>query len=266
MTGIELIAYERAHQIHKFGYTSEHDSQYEAEVLCNAAIAYLQPWIGGMEDDTDEFMDNEQKVEARADYVYKPSAWPFITPWKGGNDDRITQLAKAGAFIAAEIDRILKTQHEQSKQSTMEQLPKPLMEELIEKIENEYPKSSDTHYNFTTKDLREAATKYAKLAIEHLQKDAMQWVSVETPPENGMEVFGFNPSWIDEDYSLDGVCMCFMDDEGMWTITKWCGYHDDYHTYYSVKWGDGEIKVAEPPTHWLPKTTLPAPPITTKQQ
>lgn len=84
--GIERIAAERQRQIEKEGWTPEHDRiEHGGWELRDAAVAYLEqdgkywPWDGG----------------------FKP------TP-----NDRIRELEKAGALIAAEIDRLLEASSE----------------------------------------------------------------------------------------------------------------------------------------------------------
>lgn len=82
MTGIELIANERQRQVEVEGWTLGHDDEHDLEQLVDAAEAYLC-W----------------------DDVPKPMAWPWDEEsWKPTT--RIQNLAKAGALIAAEIDRL----------------------------------------------------------------------------------------------------------------------------------------------------------------
>lgn len=90
-TGIDLIAEERQRQIYKEGFTPEHDKQWEHGQLVKAAACYL----------------------ARPSWVDTPlwPHWPFdISWWKPTPQDRIRELQKAGALIAAEIDRLLKVE------------------------------------------------------------------------------------------------------------------------------------------------------------
>lgn len=81
MTGVELIAYERAWQVRN--WTPEHDDQHNQVELVTAAICYARAWAG--------------------DPV--PPDWPFeASAWKPKG--RIKNLVRAGALIAAEIDRL----------------------------------------------------------------------------------------------------------------------------------------------------------------
>src|ERR1044072_10005503 len=92
-TGIEIIAQERQRQIEVEGWTAEHDAEHMGEELAIAASCYAIP----------------QSVRAykNAFFVPTPSLWPWEGEWwKPCPEDRIHELAKAGALIAAEIDRL----------------------------------------------------------------------------------------------------------------------------------------------------------------
>jgi hypothetical protein len=91
MTGSELIAAERQRQVDEDGenWTEAHDDQHAEEELARAAACYAMP-------DTLREMD--------ADDV--PEAWPWEWDWWKPEGGRIRQLVKAGALIAAEIDRL----------------------------------------------------------------------------------------------------------------------------------------------------------------
>ncbi|WP_078670596.1 hypothetical protein [Chitinophaga eiseniae] len=90
-TGVEIIAEERKRQINIEGYHEHHDDRHEAGELADAAMCYCMSPI------------------YRPAYNFPPMGWP----WIGGENDgfkpsnnRIHELAKAGALIAAEIDRL----------------------------------------------------------------------------------------------------------------------------------------------------------------
>ncbi|MDE7370272.1 MAG: hypothetical protein K2N07_00720 [Desulfovibrio sp.] len=88
MTGAELIAQERQRQIEDEGYTD--DSYSTNEQLAKAAVCYALP-------DTLKIYDR----------FGKPFLWPWHTRhYKPTPGDRIRELVKAGALIAAEIDRL----------------------------------------------------------------------------------------------------------------------------------------------------------------
>lgn len=85
--GAGLIAAERARQITAEGWTPEHDDEHEGNELLQAAVWYL---------------DNG----AEFDFGLSLPPWPWEpAAWKP-SDDRVRQLVKAGALIAAEIDRL----------------------------------------------------------------------------------------------------------------------------------------------------------------
>lgn len=81
MTGAERIAAERTRQITEENWTPEHDATHVNKELAHAAITYL------------------------CDYTCVESdCWPWDDWWKPSNP--IKDLVKAGALIAAEIDRL----------------------------------------------------------------------------------------------------------------------------------------------------------------
>lgn len=90
MNGIELIAAERKRQIEELGYDYTHDHLYKSNQLALAGATYaLTPVIN-------EFMIDQQG---------KPYLWPWnLEYWKPTPEDRVKELSKAGALIAAQID------------------------------------------------------------------------------------------------------------------------------------------------------------------
>jgi hypothetical protein len=79
MNGVQKIAAERMRQIEDEKWTPEHDDEHDEEELASAAVAYA--WNN-------------------------PDMWPWESErWKPSNDP-IRNLVKAGALIAAEIDRL----------------------------------------------------------------------------------------------------------------------------------------------------------------
>lgn len=89
--GIELISRERNKQLSKWG--DEHDSTHLEGELSWAAASCLERAIIIAEEDKDA----EQMFD-----------WPWDTGDDRKVDDRIVNLVKAGALIAAEIDRLSK--------------------------------------------------------------------------------------------------------------------------------------------------------------
>ena len=87
--GVELIAAERIRQIEKEGFDGVHDDEHKNNELVLAAMCYAEPNRGG-------------------DGV--PPAFPWDACWwKPSPNDRIKELTKAGALIAAEIDRLIRS-------------------------------------------------------------------------------------------------------------------------------------------------------------
>lgn len=97
-TGVELIADERQRQIEKEGWTLAHDFfECPCGQLVAAAISYAL---------TEEERKKLRHLAKTDEDV--PPTWPFEKAyWKPCPDDRIKELVKAGALIAAEIDRLL---------------------------------------------------------------------------------------------------------------------------------------------------------------
>lgn len=89
MSGSELIAAERQRQQEQEGWTPDNDDGHDDGQLAQAAKAYLShALLGGT---------------AAMSY---PSGWPWDEEWWKPSDDPVRNLVKAGALIAAEIDRI----------------------------------------------------------------------------------------------------------------------------------------------------------------
>jgi len=95
--GSHLIAAERSRQITAEGWSSYHDDKHSDNSLAVAAAVYATP-----------------AEDRRIGPYGLPVAWPWdLFWWKPTPDDRIRELVKAGALIAAEIDRLRRLeQHE----------------------------------------------------------------------------------------------------------------------------------------------------------
>ncbi len=106
-TGAELIIKERERQIKEKGFTLALDSLYKPGELATAGICYAV--LAGSSPSV------RRSVMTQASMGLKPKGWPWsIESWNPGkdhsHDSRIRELAKAGALLAAEIDRLLNTQ------------------------------------------------------------------------------------------------------------------------------------------------------------
>lgn len=89
-TGIELIAEERKRQIEKERWTPEHDAQHKDGSLARAAACYALAAV----------------VNVRGRYFGDKVSWPWDEKWWKPSKNPIRNLEKAGALIAAEIDRL----------------------------------------------------------------------------------------------------------------------------------------------------------------
>jgi len=87
--GIELIVQERHRQIEEEGWTVNHDDQHKHHELARVAICYTEEAIAGV----------REGVPCNF-----PREWSFN--WWKPSGDPIRNLVKAGALIAAEIDRL----------------------------------------------------------------------------------------------------------------------------------------------------------------
>lgn len=88
--GVQLIATERQRQINQEGWSKGHDKQHDQEELVLAAACYAIPSM----------------VRKAGDMI--KILWPWdMKWWKPSPENRIKELTKAGALIAAEIDRLL---------------------------------------------------------------------------------------------------------------------------------------------------------------
>lgn len=97
MNGISLIAAERRRQVEVEGWTPEHDDRHDRGELAQAAACYAgHPWMGLI----------LSGIGAR---TIIESLWPWSRGWwKPTAGDRKRDLVKAGALIAAELDRLLR--------------------------------------------------------------------------------------------------------------------------------------------------------------
>ena len=100
MTGIESIAAERQRQIDVEDWTPEHDDEHDDGCLAQAAACYAAP-IQLLVDGSGVIVQPIEHEE------FLPLGWPesWDTDWWKPKDRR-HDLVRAGALIAAEIDRL----------------------------------------------------------------------------------------------------------------------------------------------------------------
>ena len=101
-TGVELIAEERQRQIEKEGWDSKHDDEHVPFSMSTAGAVYAldlyKNWLISIRgrNQTIQLINNTLDI-----------LWPWDGKWwKPTPDNPIRQLTKAGALIAAEIDRL----------------------------------------------------------------------------------------------------------------------------------------------------------------
>lgn len=91
LSGVELIVAERQRQISQEGWTPQHDDGHRLCQLADAAACY---------------------IDGRRDY--RQEKWPWAIHWWKPSGSRIRDLTKAGALIAAEIDRLQRLEARQT--------------------------------------------------------------------------------------------------------------------------------------------------------
>lgn len=102
MNGVDLIAVERIRQMIGEHYSAVDDDKHEKCQMATAALAYIWETID---------MQNGE----RDDENLPLSAWPWnVALWKP-SPDPVRNLVKAGALIAAEIDRLLRAGYDRSR-------------------------------------------------------------------------------------------------------------------------------------------------------
>jgi hypothetical protein len=103
-TGIELIAAERKRQVKK-GWTAKHDSGHTDGELSMAASVYAE---------IASHRTHPRRPLPLLDAVKEASdRWPWNGDELKAEFDPIENLVKAGAMIAAEIDRLQRAKREQ---------------------------------------------------------------------------------------------------------------------------------------------------------
>lgn len=101
-TGIELISEERKRQIEVKGWSNLNDDQYVSNELIDGASCHLDHakesnWCA---DHCSDWPNTTRRLSP-------PGKWPWARNWwKPNTSDPIRDLVKAGALIAAEIDRL----------------------------------------------------------------------------------------------------------------------------------------------------------------
>jgi len=115
--GVALIAKERARQVEVEGWSTEHDDQHRAGGLAMAAICYAAPKRvfvkskgrnGAVSFDDPWPWDDMYDKRMRTATVKASKNFGIPDPKEYTPEERLDMLVKAGALIAAEIDRLLR--------------------------------------------------------------------------------------------------------------------------------------------------------------
>ena len=85
-----MITEERERQISKEGWAPDHDDGHVRGELIDAGLSYIRAAI------------NTKHPAMRT----PPTTWPWEAQWWKPSDDRVRNLVKAAALLAAEIDRL----------------------------------------------------------------------------------------------------------------------------------------------------------------
>jgi hypothetical protein len=108
-TGAELIAAERERQMSEEGWTPDHDDKHGNGSLAVAAACYAMPKrLFVLNEGAGVIQFNDPWPWSDGDSRKKQSNYPNFIPTHG--QARLRMLVKAGALIAAEIDRLLRTE------------------------------------------------------------------------------------------------------------------------------------------------------------
>lgn len=98
--GAERIATERQRQMDVEDWTPEHDAEHDPGDLIRAAFTYLT-WDYSETHERDVLLSRPVRWRRAASAL-----WPWQPEWFKPSDDPIRNLVRAGALIAAEIDRL----------------------------------------------------------------------------------------------------------------------------------------------------------------
>jgi len=101
------ILAERMRQIEKEGFDDKHDDLIPFLNLSRAAVCYAIP----------EILRHTQVKHGETRISIFDFFWPWnLVWWKPSPDNRIRELEKAGALIAAEIDKLLRLENKQGEE------------------------------------------------------------------------------------------------------------------------------------------------------
>ena len=105
-TGATMIAAERFRQVTAEGYNAEHDDGHKNAELTSAAAAYCMAACNQIVYPDESLPSSE------------PPMWPFAQAYWKPHRDPVRNLVKAGALLAAEIDRVLRARNSSQPSAT----------------------------------------------------------------------------------------------------------------------------------------------------
>lgn len=115
-SGADLIVAERQRQIEVEGWTPEHDREHHVGELGRAARCYIT--AAWQMEYAHRYYGEEQPgaLAERVEQVMRevPVDWPWDEDWWKPTPDPIRNLVKAGALVAAELDRLLPSPSERT--------------------------------------------------------------------------------------------------------------------------------------------------------
>jgi hypothetical protein len=95
-SGVGMIVDERLRQIKEEGWTPEHDDEHDFQELSKAALCYTDYAI----------LVNLQGHDEETFWESHAAIWPWDKEWWKPSPDPIRNFVKAGALLAADIDRL----------------------------------------------------------------------------------------------------------------------------------------------------------------
>lgn len=159
LSGVELIEAERQRQISKEGWSEKHDDGHKRMEMSQAAVAYTKAAV--------LLVLDIQSVNEIS--MTRPMDWPWgLKWWKPSTDPKIN-LVKAGALIAAEIDRLQRLEAGQDAGPCSHCLELARLEGKFEQLLSTTPASFLDEVAAMLKDRDQLA---ARLVVAERQRDA----------------------------------------------------------------------------------------------
>jgi len=122
-SAIQLIADERQRQVEVEGWTEQHDDSHTDFQMSMAAACYVSENVSKHLENifkTNQSPLAEFKIYQLKDFKGKPigwtRGWPWDNKWWKPSTDKIRNLVKAGALIAAEIERLQRMENQKEAQ------------------------------------------------------------------------------------------------------------------------------------------------------